>query len=508
MKQTQNLDVVRGLKPEALWDFFADICNIPHGSKNESAVADLVCGLAAQNAQVSDFARDEANNVVVYLKATPGFEERPSVCLQGHLDMVCEKLKESTHNFETDSIELVLKDGQLMANGTTLGADNGIGAATMLAIMMDVTIEHGPLELLFTTMEEIGFEGAAALNPALIDSKIIINLDSEEEGEIFVGCAGGGRVNGMIAVPFVAPRIGMEKYALVVKGLAGGHSGLEINLGRANAIKLLARVVDVLRDLGAQVISLKGGNKMNAIPREAEAVLLLSPDRVEAWMFAFEGIAKVIREEFAVADPGIMITLERVGAATDEQVIEDSTLEAIVDMLMVLPHGVIRMDPNNDKLVETSNNVGILATEGGNLVVTCMFRSSVESQMDMLQETIKGMAEKAGGTVEVLNRYAAWEPRFDAPLLVTAKEVYLNLYGVEPAVKTIHAGLECALFYRMFPGAEIISFGPTMAGVHTPDEKVDVASVWKFWSYLTALLQAVGESVDNDAEDEEKKETV
>lgn len=492
MKQSQNLEVVRGLKPEALWDYFASLCNIPHGSKHESAVADFVCGLAARSSRVRDFVRDQASNVVVYLNATSGYEDRPSICLQGHLDMVCEKLRGSTHDFEIDPIELILKAGKLTANGTTLGADNGIGAATMLAIMTDESIEHGPLELLFTTMEEIGFEGAAALDPTLITSRHIINLDSEEEGEIFVGCAGGGRVNGTINLTVEPANSGMQKCNLVIGGLKGGHSGLEIHFGRANAIKLLCRCLRVLTELGAKIITLGGGDKMNAIPREASAELLIPDGPLDDAKSDLGQLMEDVRAEYAGVEPDLMITLESVVAATGESTISEACVDVVLELLEALPHGVIRMDPNNDKLVETSNNVGILAMDGTKLNVICMFRSSVEAQMDELQKKTKGMIEAAGGAAEILNRYPAWEPRFDAPLLRTAKEVYVQLYGVEPPVKTIHAGLECAVFSQRFPDAEIISFGPSLASVHTPDEQVDVASVEKFWNYLIALLQAVG----------------
>lgn len=489
----RNLDVVRGLKPELLWRYFAELSTIPRGSENEAAVAEFVYNLAKQRGFSA--IRDKKNNVVVYVPATAGFEHRTSVCLQGHTDMVCEKLKGNSHNFVTDPIEFVMKDRNLMANGTTLGADNGIGAAAMLAIMMHDLIEHGPLELLFTTEEEIGFHGAQALDPNLIKSENIINLDSEELGEFFVGCAGGGRVSGTLNLTYVPSATLSRKCCLItVKDLKGGHSGLEIHLGRANAIKLLGETLQTLTEFGLEIVSLTGGKKMNAIPREAEALVMIPDDQFENASAAFSHVTEEIRLRFQATDPNLKIEIDPSLDGSDKMVLPKDDRDAVLELLETLPHGVISMVPNTSVMVQTSNNVAIIATEGDKLIITCMFRSSVEADMDEMELTIRGMIEKANGTAEILDRYPAWEPNFDTPLLSTAKQVYQELYGVTPAVKTIHAGLECAEWCRMFPGRRIISFGPTMHYVHTPDECIEVDTVEKFWDYLLKLLQAVGDS--------------
>ncbi len=492
-----NHDLVIGLKPERLWEYFAEISNIPRGSGDEDEVANFVYKLAKKEGFIA--VRDKNNNVVVYVPATPGFENRPSVCLQGHLDMVCEKLKDSRHDFMTEPIQLVIDGGKLSANGTTLGADNGIGVATMLAIMTSKEIEHGPLELLFTTKEEVGFDGASALDPNMFKSKTFINLDSEEEGELYFGCAGGGRINGTGTIIYVPSNSDMQKCRLTIQSLKGGHSGLEIHLGHANAIKLLSEILSALSEFNFQIITIKAGNKMNAIPREAEVLLLIPIDQLNNAKTRLEELIATINTLYQQIEPDMQITLEDLGLSSNEQVIDEAGQTAVLELIEALPNGVIAMDPNNQDLVQTSNNVGILNVGDGKFLVTCMFRSSVESDMDDIQFKIIEMIEGVGAIAEIGNRYPAWEPHYDTPLLQTAVKTYQDLYGVEPPVKTIHAGLACAVFYKMFPGADIISFGPTMVKVHTPDENVDIASVEKFWNYLLELLKNIGALSDSEA---------
>lgn len=484
----KNLALMADTYPQALWEMFARLSGIPRQSKNEAGVTELICNLVGNNFK---FVRDKLGNVVVYLPATaPEFNDRLSICLQSHIDMVCEKLKGSTHDFTKDSIQFVRSGDKLTANGTTLGADNGIGAAAMLALIADYgVVSHGPLELLFTVMEEIGFEGAAAVDPTLISSRLIINLDSEEEGEIFVGCAGGGRVNVKLGISHVESAPKMTKARLSVSKLLGGHSGLEIHLGHGNAIKLLGRMLQSLwHATGVRVISVKGGDKMNAIPREAEAEIMYPVEESERFHRSFQTFADIFRSEYKPLEPELSFTLEHMEPIGQEHVMDYYSQRRLLQLIAVLPHGVIRLDPNNPALVETSNNVAILAQSSGLVTVTAMFRSSVESQMDCAQECITSAAELAGGRFEILNRYPAWEPRLDTDLLASARAAYQKLFGRVPTVKTVHAGLECAVFSRMLPDAQIISFGPTMKGVHTPDEYVDIPSVGKFWNFLQEVI--------------------
>jgi len=380
-----------------------------------------------------------------------------------------------------------------------LGADNGIGAAAMLAIIAEhQIIKHGPLELLFTTSEEVGFDGAKALDPSWIKSRKIINLDSEDEGEFFIGCAGGGRVNGSWDLGYVNQPKNHQEYRLEITKLVGGHSGMEIDLGYANAIKLMGRILQGLQCFGLKVSALNGGDQMNAIPSEAEALVFLPIDQVDQAMLIFNGLVTAMRREYGPLEPNLQITLEKMDS-DDGGVILPNDQEKILQMIAALPNGVVRFDPNKPTLVETSNNIGILKTDivAGRyqLLITAMYRSSIESQMDYLESVIGSVFQLADGKYEALNRYPAWEPNFGTQLLALAQSVYQNLYDTRAEVKTVHAGLECAVWSRMFPEAEIISFDPTMRKVHSPDEEVDIDSVGRFYDFLLELLQNTGRFV-------------
>jgi dipeptidase D len=478
-----------GLEPEAIWRYFAEISRIPRCSKNEKRIAEYVLAKAGELGLEAQ--QDRHLNVVVRKPASPGREGAPSVCLQGHLDMVCEKNKDVDHDFETDPIELVRKGNVLMANGTTLGADNGIAVATNLAIMEDASLEHGPLEFLFTVDEETGLTGAGHLKKGFVESRILLNLDSEEEGALYVGCAGGRDTVATWKVTYRRAPGGSVPMRLQVRGLIGGHSGLEIDKGRGNAIKLLGRVLYALDGIGVRLARIEGGNKRNAIPREAEALVFVPKDRLRKARRIVRDYDETVRAELAGVEPDVSVTLERAGDAVDRVVMHRDEGRRIVEALVALPHGVIKMSADIPGLVETSTNVAVIRTERRAVVLETSQRSSVASEIEEIVQTVGTILRMSGARVEQESGYPGWKPNMDSPILKFARSTYRELYGIEPAVKAVHAGLECGIIGERYPGMDMISFGPTLEGVHSPDEKIYIDSVAKFWDFLLALLRNV-----------------
>jgi dipeptidase D len=480
---------LEGLEPAPVWRYFGEISRIPRGSKNEAAVGKYVrdvargLGLAARV--------DRVGNVVVSKPASPGRERAPRVCLQGHLDMVCEKNKDTIHDFAKDPIRLVRDGAFLRADGTTLGADNGIAVAVNLAVMEDRTLEHGPLELLFTVDEETGLTGANGLAGGFLESRILLNLDSEEEGALYVGCAGGRSTRAVWKVATAAAPPGTAPGELQVRGLEGGHSGLEIDKERGNAIKVLARALAALEPLGVRVARIDGGNKHNAIPREAEAALFV-PRR--AWgkgARALAALEETVRAELGPEDAGLRIALVERAPRKAERVLAKPWQTRVVQALRALPHGVIRRSRDIPGLVETSTNVATLRTRGSTIELVCSQRSSVASGIVEICATVQAICELGGAKVRHSDGYPAWKPDMDSGILRVAKETYRALYGRDPEVKAIHAGLECGVIGEKHPGMDMVSFGPTMEGVHTPNERIHVNTVPRFWEFLLGILRSV-----------------
>jgi dipeptidase D len=482
-------DAIAGLKPEPVWRYCAEISQIPRESKNEKQISNYVMGVAKRLGLEAK--QDGALNVVVKKPATAGREGTPSVCLQGHLDMVCEKNKGVEHDFEKDPIRLVRQGNLLMADGTTLGADNGIAVATNLAIMEDRSLEHGPLEFLFTVDEETGLTGAGFLKPGFVESRILLNLDSEEEGEIFVGCSGGRDTSGTWRVNFMRAPGGSVPMRLKVQGLVGGHSGLEIDKGRGNSIKTLARVLYELHEIGARLAHIEGGNKRNAIPREAEALVFVPKDKVRKAQAIAKKLDETIGAELASVDPDLSITLERESGDVERQVMKKDQQEGIIKALVALPHGVTKMSVDIPGLVETSTNVAVLSTAGSKIMLETSQRSSVASEIEEIVQTVATILELSGAKVVQDSGYPGWKPNLDSPILKIAKSTYQQLYGKQPGVQAVHAGLECGIIGEKYPGMDMISFGPTLEGVHSPDEKMHIDTVEKFWDYLLAILKNV-----------------
>ncbi|MBN1418045.1 MAG: aminoacyl-histidine dipeptidase [Planctomycetes bacterium] len=483
-------DAMEGLKPGILWKYFAEIARIPRCSKSEAAISKYVHDVAKRLGLPAKV--DRFGNVVVKKPASPGREGTRGIALQGHLDMVCEKNEETVHDFSKDPIEIVRRGNVLMADGTTLGADNGIGVATMLAIMEDARLEHGPLEFLFTVDEETGLTGAGNLAPGLLEARTLINLDSEEYGTLYVGCAGGRDTVGRWklvcedAPPEAVPA------RVTVKGLRGGHSGIEIDKGRGNAIKILNRVLLVLDARGARLASIEGGNKHNAIPREAQATVFVPADAWDAAAAAVAEFVPVLEAEIAAIEPDLDIAVERDPDSLGGKVLKKALQKKLLRAISALPHGVIKMSAEISWLVETSTNVATIKTTPKAIELGTSQRSSVASEIAEICQTVESIFALAGARPLPVGGYPGWKPNLDSPILKVAKEAYAELHGEEPEVKAVHAGLECGIIGEKFPGMDMVSLGPTLEGVHSPDEKIHIDSVEKYWTYLLAILRRAG----------------
>jgi dipeptidase D len=405
--------------------------------------------------------------------------------------MVCEKNADKEHDFTKDPIELVRDGDTLRANGTTLGADNGVGVAAALAVAEDRSLQHGPLEMLFTVDEETGLTGAQRLEPGFFRSRILLNLDSEEEGEIFVGCSGGQDTQGTWTVVREPAKAGMAALEVKVTGLRGGHSGLEIDKGRGNALKILNRVLLALAEgAGARLVEVRGGNKRNAIPREAFATVCVPKSRATRARKLVARWESVVREELGAVEPELRVSAAEAESAPAE-VLKRKHQRQIQQTVSALPHGVVKMSAAIPGLVETSTNVAVITTEGDTISLATSQRSSVASEIQEIAQTVKTIFELGGAKVSQGDGYPGWKPNLDSPTLKRAIATYASLYGKEPAVKAIHAGLECGLIGEKYPGIDMISFGPTLKAVHSPDESIFVDTVPRFWGFLAALLEGV-----------------
>ncbi len=479
---------IDGLRPTLVWKYFGEIAKIPRCSKHETAIIKYVLGTAKSLGL--EATSDSFGNVLVRKPASPGREHVRSVVLQGHLDMVCEKNNDTVHDFSKDPIELVRKGNVLMANGTTLGADNGIAVATNLAIMEDRSLVHGPLEFLFTVDEETGLTGASNLGSDFLTSTTLLNLDSEEEGAVYVGCSGGKNTLASWTLSLNAAPAGSIAAVLQVGGLKGGHSGLEIDKNRGNSIKIIARVLDSLAGLGVRIASISGGNKHNAIPREADALVSVPRKKWDEAVQLVAACQETLRGELGKVDPDLTVTLtEKKGKKP--KVLSKSIQKKVVMALGALPHGVIKMSSDIPGLVETSTNVATIATTRKSITMVTSQRSSVASEIHDICNTVRVIYELSGAAVKHTDGYPGWKPDMDSAILKTARETFRSLYGKDPEVKAIHAGLECGIIGERYPGMDMLSFGPTLEGVHSPDEKIHINTVEKYWEFLLGILKNV-----------------
>ncbi len=477
---------VSDFEPRSLWQHFDHILTIPRGSKDEDRIRQYVVSVAERNGLSCDV--DTAGNVVVRKPASPGLESAGTTILQGHLDMVNEKNSDVDHDFSADAIKPRKDAEYLTATGTTLGADNGIGVAAMLAIAESNDLVHGPLELLFTIDEETGLTGAAALEGSMLSGLRMLNLDSEEEGELYVGCSGGADSTLTLPLARCAVPSGSAAFQVKIHGLKGGHSGIDIHLQRGNAVKMLARTLNALSfHMSFHLAGLEGGNKHNAIPREAKATVAFPAGVKDQFQKELEQEFAALREEFRPAEPNMQIELTTVD--TPQDVWDGDTTEKVLHLLTALPHGVLAMSYDIPDLVETSTNLATVVVKDGALVVGLSSRSSVDSALRALRQSIRATATLASAKVEEGNGYPGWKPNLQSPILGVLKQVHVEKLGKEPEVKAIHAGLECGIIGKKVPGMDMISFGPQIEFPHSPDERVKIGSVGRFYELLTLTLE-------------------
>ena len=469
-------------------EIFKAMAKVPRQSKHEDKIAAWLVDRARANG--FDVERDQANNVIIHVPATPGYEHAPIIIMQGHMDMVCEKTPDSPHNFETDPIEVIMEDGWMHANQTTLGADDGLGVALALAMAEDPSIEHPELEILITSDEETGMTGASALKAEQLKGRILLNLDSEDEGIFTIGCAGGRETVSTLDLEETDIPAGYQAIAINVSGLAGGHSGCDIHCGRASAIKLCARLLSKIQTVCADalLVSIKGGSAHNAIPRDAAFCLALPACDVDKVMACAHAMGKCFSLEYTKTDAGVSVhtTIE----AVPQKAFSTHSLQRVTDLLFVYPHGIQAMSQDVPGLVETSDNLASIRIDDGKLHLLSSQRSSVASRLDAITSRIEACVRLAGGVAKSNAGYPSWQPKMDSDLLKRCIDIYKARFGKEPAINIIHAGLECGLIGDKIADMDMISFGPTVVSPHSPQERAELATIPMVAHFLVDLLKS------------------
>ena len=475
----------KDLRPAVVFHYFDEVCQVPRPSKKEEKIRAYLLDFAKKHNLEAK--TDEAGNVLIKKAASAGMENLKTVILQSHIDMVCEKNKDTEHNFETDPIQTYIDGEWLRAKGTTLGADNGIGVATELAVLASDDIKHGPIECLFTVDEETGLTGAFALKEGFMNGDILLNLDSEDDGELFIGCAGGANATAIYPFPTEKAPQGWFFFRVSVKGLTGGHSGDDISKNRANANKLLNRfLVQTMQKYGMRLADIEGGNLHNAIPREAHALCAVPMEYKEAVRVDLNIFISEIENEYSATEPNLSMDLE--SEAPVEYVMEQKAMERFLLSIYAVHHGVYAMSQDIPGLVETSSNLASIKVCDGTIKVVTSQRSSILSSRKDMSQMVSAAFILGGATVTTGEGYPGWKPNPSSEILKIAVESYKKLFGVEPKVKAIHAGLECGLFLQKYPSLDMVSFGPTLRGVHSPDERMLIPTVEKFWNHLLDIL--------------------
>jgi len=478
---------IEGLEPKLVWEYFYGITQVPRPSKKEEKIRAHMREFATNNN--FNFVEDEVGNILIKVPATPGYENAPTIVIQGHLDMVCEKNKSTIHNFENDPLKIYRDDDWITAEGTTLGADNGIGVSAGMAVATDPSVIHGPLELLCTIDEETGMTGVNALKPGFIIGKTLLNLDSEEDGAFYVGCSGGQDTRGIFELEYTNNNTNFNTYNLMITGLKGGHSGLDIANGRANAIRLLAQLLNRIElAVEFELSFISGGSLRNAIPREAEVILLINPkDELKVSEICNKFVADALLE-FNVNDSGLKVQFVK----TDEKVEKIFKKEFVINLIKVLlaaPHGIMAMSPDIPDLVETSTNLATIGIVDNQLIIATSQRSAINSAKWNISNMLKSVFELGNAIkIETSDGYPGWQPNMDSQLLKISKQVYKELNNSEPKIKAIHAGLETGLLGAKYPGIDMISFGPTIEGAHSPDERLNIPATIKFYNLVKAIL--------------------
>ncbi|MDC8003469.1 aminoacyl-histidine dipeptidase [Aureisphaera galaxeae] len=479
-------EAVRALEPKALWNHFADLNAVPRASKKEERVIqfmkDFGAGLGLETYE------DEVGNVIIRKPATTGMEDRTPIVMQSHLDMVHQKNNDTVFDFDTQGIDMFIDGDWVKANGTTLGADNGLGVATIMAVLASKEIAHPDLEALFTIDEETGMTGAMGLKGGLLKGGILLNLDTEEDDEIGVGCAGGVDVTAEGTYAVVEVPENSQAYTITLKGLQGGHSGMDIIKGLGNANKLMNRILAAVNN-ECHIAEIAGGSLRNAIPRESVATVVVPMEKVSDFVSKVEAAQFSIVEEYKLLEPELSIETEKTAMPASVMGKEDQT--KLINAIYAAHNGVYRMSPAIEGLVEASNNIAKVTVAEGNIKVECLTRSSVESSKDDVANTLRAVFEMAGYTVSLSGAYPGWAPNMDSPILKVMEQLYEELNNEKPHVAACHAGLECGILGQNYPEMDMISFGPTIKGAHSPDERASISSTQKYWKYVVEILKSI-----------------
>jgi len=477
---------IANLEPKAVWENFYKLTQVPRPSKKEEKIQSFMVEFGKSLGLVTE--KDSVGNVLIRKPATAGMENRKGIILQGHLDMVPQKNSGTAHDFEKDPIDAFIDGEWVRARGTTLGADNGIGVASAMAVLAAKDLVHGPIEAIFTCDEETGMTGAIGLKANWLNGDILLNMDSEEEGELYVGCAGGINANIEFEYDEVIVPEGVKPFKITISGLKGGHSGLDISLGRGNANKLLNRFLKyATRELDVRLADINGGGMRNAIPREAHAIVLVPEENVDLLKKAVKRYESIYQFELGSVEPTLSFTIEETEQPLS--MIEERVQDDLIDSVYGCPNGVIRFSDGMAGMVETSTNLSTVKSQKGVIFVKCLLRSSVESAKEDLVEMVDSVFAMGGAMVSFDGGYPGWKPNMDSPILKQMTEIYEAKFGKTPAILGIHAGLECGILGAVYPNWDMISFGPTMRSPHSPDERVNVPSVKKFWDFLVEVLK-------------------
>lgn len=481
--------IFQNLEPQEVWFYFREVLEIPRPSKKEEKIISYLTAFAEKHGL--EWKQDKAGNLLIRKNPVKGLENKPVIVLQSHLDMVCEKNSGTEHDFEKDPIIPKIEGEWVKAEGTTLGADDGIGIAAQLAILASRDLMHGPVECLFTIDEESGLTGAMSLGEGFFEGKTLLNLDSEDEGEFFIGCAGGKDTVARLNYRQEYLQGDFKAFEISVSGLTGGHSGDEIHKGQGNSIKLLNRFLwEALRKVNMRLLWFDGGNLRNAIPREAKAIAAVPGNDAEAFTNLFNEYSSVVKDELRLREPNPVLKISE--TAVPDTCIDHTSMHALLSSLYACPHGVIEWSREIPDLVETSTNLAsVKQTDHSSFIITTSQRSSRESAKIDTSNMVRAVFELAGAEVEHSHGYPGWSPDKNSFVLNSMEKLYLELFGQKPKVKAIHAGLECGLFLEKYKGLDMISFGPTIKGAHSPDERLHIPSVEKFWKLLTAYLERV-----------------
>ena len=483
-------NVLNGLQPELVFKYFEEISQIPRGSGNEKAISDYLLDFGKSLGL--ECIQDAALNIIIKKTASIGYENAPAVIIQGHMDMVCEKNSDKEHDFEKDPINLVVKGDYIYADRTTLGADDGIAVAYAMTLLEDNTIEHPAIEVLLTTDEEAGMSGAMALQPHYINGKIVLNLDSEEEGKLLVSCAGGIRTKSILPIEWIDKKNDTIAYNLVIRGLKGGHSGMEIHLGRGNSNKLMGRLLKSIdKELDFNLVSLNGGSKNNAIPRESSSIITISQKDERKLLDIKRKVCEELKNEFSKKDPNLRVHLLEVEESIDKVFSDDSTKKA-VDLLYMYPNGVNTVSSDIQGLTESSTNLGVVTTLENSIEYDSAARSSVSSLKDEIVTRSKCITEILGGKLVTESSYPEWPYKTDSKIREVCKDVYERMYEKTPEIVAIHAGVECGLFKeKLGNDVDMISFGPDIIDIHTPNEHISISSVERCYEYLLEVLKEI-----------------